>query len=382
MKHSLYGTTALVAAGALMASPASAEERIKLGVGGYQNNYFGAGSTDNDTSDYEATNIFNDGEIWFRGETTLDNGISFGANIQLEANSANDQIDENYAYVEGSFGRVLIGSENTAAYLMHYAAPGVGVPVNSGWVSTFVPAPSGFTSIGSFSLPGGGFRMPILSTNVDLGVIANDENVLTYFTPRFSGFQLGVTYTPAFRGGGTGTNLPALSDTDYQHGVSIGVNYVQTFNNVDIAVSGGYRRAEAPDNDVTGTVTVGTVTTKFALSDDPEQWSAGINVGFAGFTVGGSWAYENDDIYEGTSYDLGATYATGPWTLGLTWFYSETDQIADVDTDIKLNAVSGGVSYAVGPGIEAAASVLWADYDTDIDDADGVVAIVGLTFNF
>ena len=47
MKKVLYGSTALVAAGAL-ASPAAAEEGVKLGLGGYYNTYFWVGDYDED----------------------------------------------------------------------------------------------------------------------------------------------------------------------------------------------------------------------------------------------------------------------------------------------------------------------------------------------
>ena len=86
------------------------------------NNYFGVlfDHDPGDDTDRNETGIFSDGEIWFMGETTLDNGITFGANVQLESfgNTA-DVIDEDFAYISGSFGRINIGSENSAAYLMH-----------------------------------------------------------------------------------------------------------------------------------------------------------------------------------------------------------------------------------------------------------------------
>jgi hypothetical protein len=61
----------------------------------------GIGDTDNDTStvnaakaEREPTNLLQDNEIWVFSETTLDNGITFGAKVELEAFSRADQIDE------------------------------------------------------------------------------------------------------------------------------------------------------------------------------------------------------------------------------------------------------------------------------------------------
>jgi outer membrane protein OmpU len=173
MKKILYGTSALVAAGALMAPSAHAVEGgIQLGLGGYMNNYFGFGDRDDDDGlDYNETSLFSDGEVWFFGSVTLDNGLTWGANVQLEGFASGDQIDENYGFVEGSFGRLLFGSENSAAYLMHYQAPNVGVPISSGWTTFFVPPAATYTSVA--------FRHPSIGTYLDYG---NDENSITYFT--------------------------------------------------------------------------------------------------------------------------------------------------------------------------------------------------------
>ena len=123
MKKSLYGSTALiaatalVAAGTMVATPAIAEEGVQLGLGGYYNTFFWVGDyseSSNDTRRMTETGLFADGEMHFKGSTTLDNGITFGVQVELEAFQSNDQIDENYAFVEGSFGRLVVGGENTA----------------------------------------------------------------------------------------------------------------------------------------------------------------------------------------------------------------------------------------------------------------------------
>ena len=81
MKRILLGSTALAAAGAVAATPAVAEEGVKLGLGGYYNTFFWVGDyseSSNDTRDMTNTGLFADGEVHFKGSTTLDNGITFG----------------------------------------------------------------------------------------------------------------------------------------------------------------------------------------------------------------------------------------------------------------------------------------------------------------
>ena len=379
MKKVLYGSTALVAAGAMAATPAAAEEGVKLGLGGYYNSFFWLGDYDEDSGDPRdlgSTGLFSDGEVHFKGKTTLDNGISFGVQIELEAFQSGDQIDENYAFIEGSFGRLVIGGENTAAYMMQYAAPFVGVPLNSGWVTVFVPPPA-VTTTGATLTTGGtimgtgiavttGFRTPALSTYLDL---ANDDHALNYFSPRFSGFQVGVSYVPAATINGEGKNFPVQADenSELHDLLAVGANFVESFGGFDVAVAGGYRVAQ----DDTGGM------------DDPEQYSAGLNLGFAGFTVGGSIGIEDSDrATDGTAFDVGATYSTGPWAVGATYLNTSVEGAAGGGDD-DMQALQGGISYAVGPGITASANVLWAEWDGEGgEDADGFGGVVGMKMGF
>ena len=423
MRRLLFGTTALVSAGMLAAPSAFAEEGIKLGLGGFMNTYFGAGDVDDDGNDFNETTMFSDGEVWFRGETTLDNGITFGANIQLESFSSGDQIDENFGYAEGAFGRLQFGSENTAAYLMQFAAPSVGVPLNSGWITVFIPQPTGHDA---------GFRTPGLSTFIDTG---NDENTLTYFTPRLFGFQLGVSYQAALDFSGDGTNNPADTDSDYHDGVSVGLNFVESFGGFDVAIAGGYRRASGPDDDITVINPLNTASTNgasqkvFTISrDEIQQVSGGINLGYGGVTIGGSIAAEIDgrvtpnsssfdntvfgfaaavgpalpspfpamtfnqpagaftsgaDSTEGWSWDAGISYSTGPWTVGGTYFQGQVEgDILNGDED-KVRAVEAGIEYAVGPGITTSLSGLYAAWDGETGaDNSGYAGVVGISFGF
>src|SRR3546814_8833431 len=49
--------------------------------------------------------------------------MKVGLDVQLEAETCGDQIDESYLWFQGDFGKLVLGSENSAAYLMSYGAP-------------------------------------------------------------------------------------------------------------------------------------------------------------------------------------------------------------------------------------------------------------------
>jgi len=338
MKKALYGTTALVA-GSVVATAASAAEPLQLGLGGYYQTAFGFGDIDSeDGTDYGATNVVADGEVHFKGKTTLDNGVTFGVQIELEAFTSGDQIDENYLFIEGSFGRFVIGGENTAAYMTQIAGPNVGVPVNSGWVTIFNPPPTGQTT---------GFRTPGLSTYGDL---SNDDHGITYYSPRFGGFQIAGSFVPSPNISGDGQNQPADENTQANNLFSVGGNFVQTFGGVDIGVAAGYRQAEADDS---------------SGSDDPSMISFGGNIGFAGFTVGGSYLAEDSDrSTDGEAWEAGVSYGTGPWTVGATYFTSEVEGTAGGGDD-EMTAIGLGVEYALGPGVTASLAGLYSQWDTE-----------------
>lgn len=365
-KSQLLGTSALVVGGLMAADYAAAEEPLRLDVRGFRNEYFAIGNIDNDAIDYNNTGHFSDGEVQFRGETTLDNGISVGVQVELEARTSGDAIDENYAFIHGSFGRLVLGSENTGPYQGFWSvtAPNVGVPVNSGWITAFVPPAAGSTA---------SFARPSLTTNVD---ITNDENIITYYTPRFNGFQLSGSYVPTVAGGGDGKNFPvqANTDTERNNGFAGGLHYTQSFNAFDFTWAGAVNWIGDCD---------GGVCADGGGTDDVLQFKSGVNFGYAGFSVGGSFGYEDSDrSTEGWSADAGISYSTGPWGVSVTAFHSEVEGTGGGGDD-ELLALLGAVSYALGPGISVSGTVLYADWDDEAGgDSEGIMFVSGISISY
>lgn len=368
MKKALLSTTALIAAsaiGAVAASPASAEEGLSLGLGGYMEQWIGYSSQDDvlgtDTSGMQQ---LSDTEVHFLGKTTLDNGISFGVNIQLEGNTSGDQIDESYMTIGGDFGLVYIGDENSAQYKMQYSAPDVGIGANSGdqtaWVS--------FAGVGGTA---GTFRGPFGSTFVEANR-ANDVFRLSYFSPRFSGFQFGASYAPTAQ---EDTSGMIDFDTELHNGFSIGANFVESFNNVDVAVSAGYGGWDNPNPG----------------ASDPEVWNLGLSIGFQGFTVGGSYANATDDAAVGDSegWDVGVSYHTGPWGVSVIYFHGERDGdglgLASTILAAENDTIMGSVAYVVGPGIKVKATLGFTEINDDSglgEDNEATYFVMGPTISF
>jgi predicted porin len=378
-KQLLLGTTALLAGAVAMPEFASAEDPLRLSVRGYKNEFFGIGSIDVDSdsaagTDTGNTSHFSDGEVHFKGETALDNGLTVGVQIELEANNNGDQIDEAYTYVSGSFGKFIFGSENLPNYLNFWGvtAPNVGVPINSGWISVWVPPASGIAT---------GFRVPMQSTNLEL---RNDNFGMSYTSPSFAGFSFNVGYAPTSAGGsnsGDPKNAPTNKNTENSNIIGLGANYKGSFGGVDLGLAVGYNRATVSDNaDAAG-------------ANDPQQIKVGASIGVAGFTIAGSYANEfegqtnatNTNSTEGQAFDVGVSYGMGPWGVSATYFHGQTEQTIAVGNDDKVWALVGAVSYSIGPGITTSFSVIHADWEGEnggTENSKGTLGILGLAVGF
>jgi outer membrane protein OmpU len=344
MKKILLGTTALVSAG-LIAGPALASDPLTVTVGGtvtagfyvIDADNFGAASFNDTAVKLVARNID------IKAEGTLDNGMVAGVlatlslgddwNYQYANNEA--RFRELFAYLEGGFGRFEIGGTDGAAFKMHYTSPWF-VPGNG------VDSPNILNSFGATSVTTGyGFRHSTFS------LMAADANKVTYFTPRFAGFQLGLSYTPETTFNGPNPNGLGLNpnNTSIEDVLEVALNYAGSFGGVDLGVSGFYVEGDAP----------------FGPSS-PQEMGVGLNIGIAGFTLGGAW-YQSEDLglvgpsfpipagfgAEEEVWTVGLSYATGPWTVGVAYLEDEIS-FPGASSDIKTFQAGGG--YNLGSGVD------------------------------
>ena len=358
MKRILLGTTALVAAGMIGSGPAAAED-LSFGVRGYLHNAYGYVSEDDDTGDAGDNRrdhaLNTDAEIHFRGEATLDNGLTVGGRVELEAFTSGDQIDERWGYLRGGFGELRFGDEDDARKLKSYAAP--------------TPTPNSFgvnSPFFTFNNLGAGHVATTVSTFRSL---ANDAAKVIYFTPSFGGFQLAGSYAPDGTqdrtGFGTGTTgVPgaggALGDCgQISNEWSVGADYSGEFSGFTVGMGGGYSQGSRESSASCEALVGGDI------GADPTLWAVGLNLGFAGFTVGGSILFGEDTNLgeQNTEWDVGATYTLDAITLGVGWGHGEYDPYTGGSDE--LDHMQIGASYALGPGISIDAAVGLFNYDDD-----------------
>ena len=374
MKKILLGSTAIVAAGMIASVPsANAASKMKLSVGGYMEQWVGFTSQDDGAGqDYSGFSTVSDGEIHFKGKTKLDNGITVGVNVQLEAQQGGDQIDEQYMTVSGAFGQIIIGDENSAMYKMHYAPSDYGIGTNSGDVTSWNKPVS--DAEGDSIAMGGHYRAPFGATYIEPDAI-NDAAKISYFTPRVSGFQLGLSYAPDAAQDNNGLPNRDAVNSDY---VMVGANFVQKMGGLSVAISGGY----------------GTVTDAAEGGTEPEATSFGIKLGMGGVSAGVSYAnFSDSGNADAEGINAGVAYSSGPMGVSVNYYHGEKDgnngSALTLDGQAERDVIHLSAKYAMGPGVTLAGTLGHAVYTSDdadlhnsVDDSESTYVVMGLKVGF
>ena len=378
MKKILLGTTALAAT--LVSGAAMAESPIALQLGGYFQAY--GIYQDTDQTDLRSTYVTQRGRIYVKGATTLDNGITVGVFTAIRAGENGDLdkasgiIQKAYGFFEGSFGRFEVGSGDGAASQMGYTSPD--------------PAPaSGVNSANYFANPPASNIAGALGSTPTTYQNWDAQNTkISYFTPRMSGFQFGISYTPnscqtgpsdedvcpSF-GQASADNEGAQSEV-----YAFGANYTNTFGGVDTSFSATYMTATLDDTPVV-------VFGKTADGEkDRESYSFGANLGYKEWTLGGSYLHDNKGLVsnETDAWDLGLKYTVGAFSVGVQHIESTTALDSRED---NATATMIGAGYAVGPGVNLGVGVQDWSWDstegTGLDyKTDAKMILIGTVLNF
>lgn len=420
MKKLLLSSVALC--GLAFAAPAMAgdysADGVKLDLGGYHKGYLGY--VDQDTSGTnEERNLdwLQYSKIFFKGETTLDNGLVVGAFVDATVdNNDNFTIDESYAYFSGAWGRLNAGAENGAAYLLQVSAPSAdsnidGVRQHIQGVNYDLTSFSAYRSTVTagdtlVDVAGGASGDVIALTTSTGGVHLSDlftfdydddvserANKLTYLTPVFSGLQAGVSYAPendnnGNRDKGTGVNADNQAG-DYGDTYEIALRYAGEFEGLGFSLGGGFTHSELEANQDIAYIDADGDATQDAgevviSRDDRQSWNVGLDLDIAAFGLG--VAYVEDDLGTNGMSDrdtlvVGADYTNGPWKLGVS-YYNQDQELFGTD-EIETDRYTGGVIYTYGPGMTFRGSISYIDHEAaTFADTEATSVLLGTQINF
>jgi outer membrane protein OmpU len=388
MKKALLGTTALIAAGLAFGNAAYAADGVKLSIGG---RYMGAAGVNFDDADGFSDDgqsrdyVFKqDVEVYFLGETVLDNGLTVGARVELEGQTSSDQIDAVYAYFSGGFGEIRFGDTGEAMAQLCYVAP-----TASGIFGADSPnfnfSNAGAGGAGNLGIGGYG------ATNGTCYGLDDKSTKIVYFSPNFAGFSFAASFTPDGTEdtrntlGGFGTR--SKIDGQNSENLSVAANFTHDFNGVNLIVGGGGTWSFDRENSDT---------------DERRDYNAYAQVGFSGFTIGGAFGYRQNRGGDGSDdliYSAGITYNWDAWTVGFGYSHGQyeigqpgsilsgningastgpftlTSDITDYSNIFALTA-----SYALGPGIQIDGVVEYDDYEAGGDEQGRDSDYKGISF--
>src|SRR5262249_37581279 len=139
--------------------------------------------------------------------TQLDNGLTVGARIELEGQSASraanggngtkpfdgtdrneDQIDKAYVFFKGGFGQAQFGDQAEALRQFCYLVPSASTRSGTNIFGAASP---------NFNFSNAGVNGAAATNGTCLGIAAQSNSTeVAYFTPTFFGFSFGASFAP------------------------------------------------------------------------------------------------------------------------------------------------------------------------------------------
>jgi hypothetical protein len=425
MKKILLAGTALVGV-AMLSQPAHAD--LKLDLQGYFRGY--AVYADNDTpgtvggaanNKLTKFQFMRDNEVHFTGQTTLDNGLTVGVHNEIKLGSeAQDDAstgplngqkhdffgnpgddptmtDETYAYFQGEWGRVNLGVEDGAAYLLQVAAPsadsnidGLRVYIQGFDVATWAPTAGAGLLAGT-----SGLDVPLGYDNADF----RQSERFTYLTPKWNGFQAGASYAAQAGmqnpfGGTYGTAIDSTNGR-FKDLWELAARWDGEFSGFGISAGAGYSGA-SKESAPGGGAAAGALGSR-----DLQTWDGGLNFTWQQFSLGGAYRWSNtgtSSVAGGDAdariWDVGLGWDNGPWHAGASYFDDKLDggayggaftSIANGATELTLRRETIGGGYTFGPGMTFRGSVALLQADDHVagdHHPDQTQVTLGTDINF
>jgi outer membrane protein OmpU len=375
MRRTLLGSTALAAA--LASAAATAAEGVELEIGGRYKGAAGvvlsedfSASSEVASGDIRGYVFKQDVEIDLEGEAELDNGLTVGVAIQLQAQTdIEDQISDVYAFFEGDFGELRFGDTEEAYAQLCYQVP---------TASELFGADSPDFNFSNASIAG------YAATNGTCYGIDDNATKVVYFSPEFAGFQFAASFAP-----------DASEDTrNTLDGAGTRFRNDAEQNSETLSVAASF----APELDAMTLILGGGATFSFDKESNPNDtgkargYNAYARIGFSGLVLGAAAELrENfgDDGADQWVYGAGATYGWSAWTVGLGWTRGDYGKAVGANDSDPFNAghdiYSATASYALAPGISIDGVIEYSDYgsnDAAGPDYQGLAAGLGTLIAF
>ncbi len=359
----------LVAGGAMAAEKKMMKPSIS--VNGYFTAHLSGILDENVDLNAPAVDLRSDSEVHFNGSATLDNGLKIKVRWELEGNShtsggkpspanGNDQLDEVWVSVSGSFGSVILGATDNAAVKMLTGMTGA-------W-ATNVGQNFQFNShqwIPSAAGSGGGKFHVLQDARIREHGGGGDSEKVTYLSPKFGGFQVGVSYTPY---ADQDYHVTHNIDDSRHDGLTGAASYTSKLGDVGIAIGAGVNAMQGAKG-----------------QEDLNEWLVAGRLDFGGgFRVAVAHQGTTSGVggggidLEGSVTEAGVRYVMGPNAFSLVGSYGEFANNGDM-----YSAVKAAYRRSMGPGVFLDANLFMNNSESDAGDKNsGTVVTSGITVLF
>ncbi|GHU03448.1 porin [Alphaproteobacteria bacterium] len=408
MKKILLASAALIVGGAFSAQAA---EPLKLSVGGWMLQQVAYIDQDIETGNLDQQSY---GQVNFAASTKLDNGLTIGVDVHTYATQGSDSRNATGARNAGqgnsnvrrawitlgsAYGQLLLGQREDYGAIVHNKAPDVGWGLADGDWQDYFSFPTNH-------------NLYLLTDNSRYSVRADR---ITLITPTWEGFNAGFTYTPDValkRTGGTsiypgGIDGDAIASGDILSVANrgslagdqylVGVSYRNQLGQVGVRGDLAYSAYD-----------IGNLRT----------YQAGLQIAYAGFTLGGSYFYRDVGssdtvrintpasggnpasvayvpakgvLHAGHSYDVAVSYQAKDFGVSFGYFHDQSKGY-DIAANNPRNASSTSdvfalsAAYTMGPGVQWKNSLYYADFDNTgsgvANKNDGILFVSGLFVAF
>jgi len=294
------------------------------------------------------------------------NGLKYGANVALKpaGNAKNrnfSSMDNTFLFLEGGFGRVEAGSNFSAVTMMELGAHSVatatgGVSGYWGDYANVVTPGTGADKSENYILTGRNtvYRSALANDTGMKSTLVGTESArkVTYMSPKYSGVQLGFSYTPdqanngAFNAGAPVTGLTSINEGRLKNVFGVVLGYDHKLSGVDFAGEAHYQ---------------GGKNTSVVAANNLSEWGVGAKVAKGPMSLAAS--YDNANKSNTLKTDVGQKNYY--WTVGVGY---EMDKLAASVTYLngnqgdktdpaahnmsKTSAWSVGLDYMLASGLK------------------------------
>lgn len=349
MRFTLLASAALLA----LSTPAHAELQLKMG--GYT--AFQAAAFENDAANNSGRDFQSEAEIFLSGEAVAENGLTFGTRIELlTSTSDSDNSDEASLWLSGLWGKLELGDNDGASELVKMA-PTVGVGQINGSYDDYIPAADrghGRNNRGSAA-----YRP--LDTD--------DATKLTYTTPLYGGWQVGLSYAPYL--GSFGEDVQT-TNTLARDLFEIGLAKQGELAGFGYYLSAGFNMGNGA-----------------AGQNDLQSWGLGAQFSHGGFKAGAGYTQNGDSLNpvamgddRASSWNLGTTYEWQQLAIGLSYLHMSFNANGDFSGQAGTDGTGGdydalalGGSFKIAPGLTTGADLAFFERNriTGADSAGWVL---------